>query len=293
MLGTVEAGGTKFVCGVGNETGEIIERISIPTTIPAETMGKVFSFFRDRSVEAIGIGCFGPLDLDLNSPTYGSITSTPKTAWRMFNILKEMQREFPIPVIIDTDVNAAVLAEHRWGAGKDVSHCLYLTVGTGIGGGAVVDGKVVHGLLHPEMGHILVKRHPKDTFSGNCPSHGDCLEGMASGPAIEKRWGSKGTDLFLAHPAWELEAYYLAQALVNYIYILSPQRLILGGGVMKQSQLFPLIRKNVLEMLHGYIDKEEILHSIDRYIVPPALGDNAGLCGGLVLAMSGLDMHLG
>lgn len=283
-LGAIEAGGTKFVCGIGNEHGEVIERISIPTTTPEETMGQVIDFFKNKEVDAIGVGSFGPVDLDVSSPTYGFITSTPKKYWNQFDLVGGLKKRFDVPIGFDTDVNAAALGESVWGAAKGLDSCLYMTVGTGIGVGAVAEGKLIHGMLHPEMGHILVRRHEKDAYQGSCPFHGDCLEGMAAGPAIEARWGKKGVDLAADSGVWELEAYYLAQALVNYILVLSPQKIIIGGGVMKQEQLFPLVRKHTVKLLNGYIQHENILKNIDQYIVPPGLGDNAGLCGALALA---------
>ncbi|GGB42619.1 ROK family protein [Fictibacillus barbaricus] len=283
-LGAIEAGGTKFICGIGNEHGEVIERISIQTTTPDETMGQVIDFFKNKEVDAIGVGSFGPVDLDVSSSTYGFITSTPKKYWNQFDLLGELKKHFDVPIGFDTDVNAAALGESVWGAAKGLDSCLYMTVGTGIGVGAVAEGKLIHGMLHPEMGHILVRRHEKDAYQGSCPFHGDCLEGMAAGPAIEARWGRKGVDLAANSGVWELEAYYLAQALVNYILVLSPQKIIIGGGVMKQEQLFPLVRKHTVKLLNGYIQHENILKNIDHYIVPPGLGDNAGLCGALALA---------
>ena len=283
-LGAIEAGGTKFVCGIGNEHGEVIERISIPTTTPEETMGQVIDFFKNKEVDAIGVGSFGPVDLDVSSPTYGFITSTPKKYWNQFDLVGGLKKRFDVPIGFDTDVNAAALGESVWGAAKGLDSCLYMTVGTGIGVGAVAEGKLIHGMLHPEMGHILVRRHEKDAYQGSCPFHGDCLEGMAAGPAIEARWGKKGVDLAGDSDVWELEAYYLAQALVNYILVISPQKIIIGGGVMKQEQLFPLVREHTVKLLNGYLQHENILKNIDQYIVPPGLGDNAGLCGALALA---------
>jgi fructokinase len=284
ILGAIEAGGTKFVCGIGNENGEIIEKISYPTTTPEETLQLVTDYFKDKQIEALGVGSFGPIDLNTESSTYGSITSTPKKHWKNVNLLGELKKHIDVPMAFDTDVNAAALGELEWGAAKGLDSCIYMTVGTGIGVGAVTEGKLIHGMLHPEMGHILVKRHENDTYKGNCPFHGDCLEGMASGPAIENRWGQKGVVLSANPQVWELEAYYLAQALVNYILVLSPKKLILGGGVMQQKQLFPIIIENVVNLLNGYIQHENLLVCIDDYIVPPELGDNAGLCGALALA---------
>ncbi|WP_288009277.1 ROK family protein [Kyrpidia sp.] len=289
MLGAIEAGGTKFVCGIGDDRGRIVDQITIPTTVPEETLGRVAEYFQDKAIRALGLGCFGPLDLDPASPTYGSLTSTPKLAWRGFNILANLRRRLAVPIAIDTDVNAAILAEHRWGAAQGLHTALYLTVGTGIGGGILAEGQILHGMMHPEAGHVIVRRAAGDNFPGVCPAHGDCLEGMASGPAIEKRWGSKGRDLPLDHPAWDLEAGYLAQGLVTYICVLSPQRILLGGGVMQQADLFPRIRHKVGEMLNGYIQRPEIVANIDDYIVPPGLGTKSGLCGGLALAMKAAE----
>jgi fructokinase len=284
ILGAIEAGGTKFVCGLGNEHGELVDRVSFPTTTPEETLSQVVRFFKDKKVEAIGIGSFGPVDLNKESPTYGYVTTTPKPYWNQYPILQELQKHIQVPIGFDTDVNAAALGEAEWGAAKGLDSCVYVTIGTGIGAGAIVEGKLLHGMLHPEMGHIPVKRHPEDTYQGNCPYHQDCLEGMAAGPAIEKRWGQKGHDLEQNDQVWEFEAYYLAQAVAHLIYILSPKKIILGGGVMKQKQLFPLIHANVTQMLNGYVQKEELASGIGSYIVSPGLGDNAGLSGALVLA---------
>jgi fructokinase len=284
ILGAIEAGGTKFVCGIGNENGDIIEKISFPTTTPEETLQLVTDYFKDKQIEALGVGSFGPIDLNQESSTYGFITSTPKKHWKNVNLLGELKKQLDVPMAFDTDVNAAALGELEWGAAKGLDSCIYMTVGTGIGVGAVSEGKVIHGMLHPEMGHILVRRHEDDTYKGNCPFHGDCLEGMASGPAIENRWGQKGVVLSANQQVWELEAYYLAQALVNYILVLSPKKMILGGGVMQQKQLFPIIIENVVNLLNGYIQHENLLVNIDDFIVPPELGDNAGLCGALALA---------
>ncbi|WP_068784876.1 ROK family protein [Paenibacillus phocaensis] len=284
-LGAIEAGGTKFVCGIGTDEGEVQDRISFPTTTPEETMSQVLAYFQGKEVEAMGIGSFGPIDPVLGSSTYGYITTTPKPHWGNYNLVGAVKAHFDIPIVFDTDVNGAALGESRWGAAKGLDNCLYITVGTGIGAGAVVGGKLIHGLSHPEMGHIVVRRHPDDTYEGTCPYHGDCLEGLAAGPAIVKRWGvGNGADLPADHPAWEIEAHYLAQALMNYILILSPEKIVMGGGVMKQVQLFPLIRRKVQELLSGYVQHRSLIEEIDSYIVPPGLGDNAGLSGALALA---------
>ncbi len=283
ILGGIEAGGTKFICGISDEDGNIIERVSFPTETPEVTIRNVCDFFKDKNVKKIGVASFGPIDPNKNSITYGYITKTPKKYWSDFNLIGELKKVLDIPMEFDTDVNGACLGEATWGAAKGLTNVLYLTIGTGVGGGGMVEGNLIHGMLHPEMGHIPLRRHKDDTYEGKCPFHNDCLEGLASGPAIEERWGAKAYELPKEHKAWELEAYYIAQALVSYILILSPEKIILGGGVMKQSHLFPMIRKNVVEMLNGYVQTKEILQDIDNYIVYPSLGDNAGLLGAIAL----------
>ncbi|MBP3038537.1 ROK family protein [Bacillaceae bacterium Marseille-Q3522] len=284
-LGAIEAGGTKFVCAVGDEHGKIEERISFPTTTPVETMEQVVKFFEKFTLDAIGVGTFGPADLDKASKTYGYITMTPKVKWQNFNMLGELKKYFSVPMGFDTDVNAAALGESIWGAAKDVDSCIYITVGTGIGVGAAIKGELVHGLTHPEMGHIFVRKHEDDSFAGICPYHKDCLEGLAAGPAIAARWGKPGHELQDRKEVWEIEAYYLAEAIVNYILILSPKKVVIGGGVMKQNQLYPLIRKYVQTRLNGYVHHPAILEKIDEYIVAPGLGDNAGITGAIALAL--------
>ena len=289
VIAAVEAGGTKFICGLGTEEGKIIEKINIPTTNPEETMKRVIEYFKGKKFDVMGVGSFGPIDPVKGSETYGYITKTPKPYWSDYNMIGELKKHYDVPMEFDTDVNGAALAESWWGAGTGLKNLIYITVGTGIGAGAVVNGTMLQGLTHPEMGHIFLKRHPEDKFEGRCPFHKDCLEGMAAGPAIEDRWGKKGQELMDKDEVWELEAYYLAQALVNYILILSPQRIIMGGGVMKQQQLFPLIRKNVQKFLNNYVYKKEILEEIDKYIVYPGLGDEAGFIGSIALGKIALD----
>jgi fructokinase len=289
LLGAIEGGGTKFICGIGTADGEILERISIPTTIPEETLGQAMDFFTGKSIQAIGIGTFGPIDVNPLSPDYGSVTRTPKLHWSGYRIVEAVKKSLNIPIGFDTDVNAAALGEATWGAAAGLNSCLYMTIGTGIGAGAISEGKLVHGLTHPEMGHILVRRHPDDSYGGRCPFHQDCLEGLAAGPAVEDRWGMKAYDLDVGHAAWELESFYIAQALVHYILILSPEKIILGGGVMNQSHLFPLIREQVRKLLNGYVHHPALAEAIDPYIVPPALNGNAGLCGALALAKKVLE----
>lgn len=283
-LGAIEAGGTKFVCAVGTEKGEILEKIIIPTQTPEKTLSKVIEFFQKKSIESLGIGSFGPIDINKKSDTYGAILNTPKFAWRDYPFLESMKQALDIPIGFTTDVNEAALGEFTFGAAKGLESCLYITVGTGIGAGMIIKGKILQGLSHPEMGHIIVRRHPKDDYLGGCPTHQDCLEGLASGPAIENRWRKKGIELSEQQEVWEMEAYYLAQALVQYIMILMPQKIIIGGGVAKQKSLFLLIRKKVKELLNGYLTYKEFNEEIRNYIVPPELGDCAGIIGGLVLA---------
>lgn len=286
LYGGIEAGGTKFVCAVGTGPDDIRAEIRFPTTTPSETIQRAIQFFREQPepVAAVGIGSFGPVDPDPASPTYGRITSTPKPRWQDTPVRDMVAEALGVPVAFDTDVNAAALGEHRWGAAQDVDSFIYLTVGTGIGGGCMVEGKLLHGLTHPELGHIPIPREPHDRFPGVCPFHGCCLEGLAAGPALKARWGVPAETLPPEHPAWLLEAHYLAQALASYICTLSPQRIILGGGVMQQAHLFPLIRQEVSQLLNGYIQSPAILSEIDRYIVPPGLGSWAGVLGAIALA---------
>ncbi|WP_163536093.1 ROK family protein [Gracilibacillus sp. YIM 98692] len=285
-LGGIEAGGTKFVLAVGNDQGEIYEKEVIPTEHPDITVPKVLEFFEGKGIERLGLGGFGPIDVNENSPTYGQLQKTPKTDWVDYPLGATLKEKLGVPVVIDTDVNVAAMSEAKWGNATDVDTCLYITVGTGIGAGAYFHGQTLKGLSHSEMGHIKVRRHPDDQYQGTCPYHGDCLEGIAAGPSIEKRWGKKGQELADDDKVWEMEAYYLAQALTSYIYILSPERIVMGGGVMKQKQLFPLIRKYVLEMLNGYVSSPYLTEKeIDNYIVSPGLTDEAGVKGALYLAM--------
>lgn len=281
-IGALEAGGTKMVCAIGNEKGEIFEKISIPTKTPETTMPEMIQWFKAKKIEALGIGCFGPIDPDKDSPTYGYITSTPKLAWKDYNIVGAFGECLCCPVGFDTDVNGSALGEVTFGQAKGKKNIVYLTVGTGIGAGVYAEGKLLHGMLHPEAGHILMRRREDDHYEGKCPYHKTCLEGLAAGPAIEERWGKKGIELQDRDEVWDLEAYYLAQALTDYILILAPQLIILGGGVMHQEQLFTRIRSYVKEMLNGYIKTKE-LEDIDHYIVPASLHDDQGIMGALEL----------
>jgi len=290
VFGGVEAGGTKFVCGVG--TGpEDLEVVRIPTTRPEETIAQTVAFFRRHpEIEAVGIGSFGPVDLHPESPTFGYITSTPKAGWQNTDLGGEIRRALGVPTGFDTDVNAAALGEARWGAAQGVSDFVYLTVGTGVGGGIVAHGRVLHGLVHPELGHIRVPHDlARDPYPGICPAHGDCLEGLTSGPAMQARWGVPAVELPLDHAAWGLEAHYLALALTTWVCTLSPRLMLLGGGVMQQPHLFPIIRQELSRLLNGYVRAPEILEGLDRFVIPPQLGSRAGVLGALVLAQQAFE----
>lgn len=292
QFGGIEAGGTKFVCAVGSGPDDIRDQTRFPTTSPDETLRKAIDFFKRQSepLAAIGIASFGPLDPDRSSDTFGHITSTPKPGWSNTDIVGAIKAEFDVPVGFDTDVNAAALGEQRWGAAQGLDTFVYLTIGTGIGGGAMVAGQLLHGMLHPEMGHVLLPHdRQSDPFEGFCPFHKDCFEGLAAGPAIEARWGKRGEDLPPDHPAWELEAHYVALGVMTVIMMLSPQRVILGGGVMQEPQLFPLVRRKVPPLINGYVQTPQIPEGIDEYIVPPGLGGRAGVLGAIALAQQEID----
>jgi fructokinase len=265
-----------------------VRETRFPTTTPDETISRAIAFFREQPrVAAIGIGSFGPVDLCPDSPTFGYITTTPKPGWANTDLAGAIRRALDVPVRFDTDVNAAALGEQQWGAARGLETFIYLTIGTGIGGGGMASGRLLHGLIHPEMGHIrLPHDFVRDPFPGVCPFHGDCFEGIASGPALEKRWGARAETLPADHPAWELQAHYIALALANYVCMLSPQRIILGGGVMEQPHLFLLIRRAVQRLLNGYVQSPAILREMDTYIVPPGLGKRAGVLGAIALAQS-------
>lgn len=277
-VGAIEAGGTKWLCAVGTGPDDLVATETIPTTTPDETIGRALAFFRRRGpIEAVGIGCFGPVDLRPGSPAWGSITTTPKPGWTDTDVAGVVGAELGVPVAFDTDVNAAALGEHRWGAARGLDTFCYVTVGTGIGGGAIAGGAVVHGLVHPEFGHMRIPHDlDADPFGGLCPYHGDCWEGLASGPAIEARWGRPPRELVDVEAVWRLEARYVALGLVNVVAVLSPERIVLGGGVMEVPGLLPLVQAEVDDLLAGYVATE---------IVPPALGPLSGVLGAFVLAL--------
>ena len=288
LIGALEAGGTKMVCAIGTEDGTILEQISIPTTTPEETIPKLIEYFKDKEIAALGVGAFGPVDVNTKSETFGYILDTPKLAWRHKDLIGGLRDALKVPVGLDTDVNGSCLGEVTYGCAKGLDSVIYITIGTGVGVGAWVNGGLLHGMLHPEGGHVFLVRHPKDPEGGICPYHKNCLEGFASGPSIEKRWGKKAVDLVDNKEAWELESYYIAQSLVDYILLLSPQKIILGGGVMHQMQLFPMIREKVLEQLNGYINTKE-LQDMESYIVPASLNDDQGIMGCIKLGLNALE----
>ncbi|MDT2674915.1 fructokinase ScrK [Enterococcus dongliensis] len=282
VFGAIEAGGTKFVCAIGDEKLTVEKRVSFPTTTPEETMNLVIDFFKDyqSELESIGVGSFGPIDIHRDSSTYGYITSTPKLGWQDFDFVGNLKNHFNVPITWTTDVNAAAYGEYACGEGQGKDSVVYYTIGTGIGGGALQKGEFIEGFSHPEMGHMIVIPHEKDNFKGNCPFHENCLEGMAAGPAIEARTGRKGQDIPASDVFWESEAFYIAQCVYNTTLILSPDVIILGGGVMKQSHMVERVRKNFEALMKNYVRTP----TIKNYIVTPALKDNAGIIGCLALA---------
>ena len=282
LYGSIEAGGTKFVCAIGNEKLEILERVSYPTTTPAETMALVIEFFNQYKEElvSIGIGSFGPIDIRPTSETYGFITSTPKLAWQNYNFLGAVKETFDVPMAWTTDVNAAAYGEYAYGQGKDLSSVVYYTIGTGVGAGAIQNGQFIEGFSHPEMGHVLVVPHEDDDFAGSCPFHGNCLEGMAAGPAIEKRTGRKGQDIPEDDAFWAIEAEYIAQCAYNTTLMFAPEVIIFGGGVMKQRHMMDKVHAAFERLMKGYVATPPLA----QYIVTPALEDNAGTIGCLALA---------
>lgn len=266
-----------MVCALVDETGKVYDKYVLPTTLPGEVIPKMVEYFQGNKIEALGIGSFGPLNLNKSSVDYGSITRTPKPGWDYVNFYKSFKEQLGIPVAIDTDVNAAVYGEVCFGTAQGLESAIYITVGTGIGVGVYINGSLLHGLCHPEAGHIRLPRYYEDTYEGCCRFHKDCFEGLASGPALEKRWGRPGRELYDKPKVWELEAYYIAQALFIYILTYAPQRIILGGGVMHNEALLPMIRQNVVKLIDGYLEFDP------GTIVAPALGDNVGVVGAAML----------
>ena len=294
VVGGVEAGGTKFVCAVGTGPDDVRAEAAIATTTPETTIAAVGAFFaahaRRAPLAALGVASFGPVDLVATSPAFGFITTTPKAGWAWTDLAGPLRRALGVRVAFDTDVNGAALAEHRWGSARGLQTFVYVTVGTGIGGGAVVNGRLLHGLVHPEMGHLRVPHDlAADPFRGVCPYHGDCLEGLASGPAMQARWNAPPDTLPPDHPAWDLEASYLALGLAALVGVLSPQRIVVGGGVARQPGLLPRVRARLMELLAGYVPSAAIAPDVDGYVVPPALGERAGVLGAIALARNLVD----
>jgi len=295
MFGGIEGGGTKFICAVGTSPDDIRREARIPTTTPDETLKGVVAFFKEaerdfEGLSALGVACFGPLDPRPDSPTFGHILPTPKPGWTNADIVGTLHSAFDIPIGFDTDVNGAALGEWKWGAAQGLDTFIYLTVGTGIGGGAMVNRQLLHGLIHPEMGHIMIPHDKeRDPYEGWCPFHKDCFEGLAAGPALEERWGQKAETLPLDHPAWELEAHYIALALASFVMTFSPQRIVIGGGVGGRDDLLPVIRRNVQTFVNGYVQSPMITQAIEEYIVPPALGGRAGMLGAIALAQKAVS----
>lgn len=278
------------MCVVAGGPEEIVDEIRFMTTTPEETLNRAIQFFRpfvdSGQIKTIGVGSFGPLDLDPASPTYGFITATPKPRWSNVDVLGRLRRMLDVDIHLDTDVNVAALGEYMWGASRGQDPSLYLTIGTGIGGGYIKDGRPLIGMLAPEMGHIRIPHNfERDPFHGTCPFHDDCFEGLASGPAIEARLGQPGARVPESDPFWDIEAEYIASALVNYILTLSPKKIILGGGVMQRGFLFPRVRARVIDLLNGYVGSRAILEQIGDYIVPPGLASQSGSLGAIALAM--------
>lgn len=289
LFAGIDAGGTTFKCIVGTGPHDIRASAQIPVQAPAPTLAACVAFFQEARhqhgpLAALGVGSFGPVDLQPDSPTYGYITQTPKPGWQHTDVLGALRQSLRIPVAFDTDVNAALLGEARWGAGRDCRHCVYITVGTGIGAGAMIAGQLVHGRMHPEAGHMLLRRHPRDDFPGTCPFHRDCAEGLASGPAIAARAGGAGETLPAGHPAFALVAHYLAALCMNLSLCYSPERIILGGGVMARPGLLEDIRHSYRELIGGYLAETDT--DIHQRLSAAALGSRAGALGALALAMT-------
>ena len=286
LFGAIEAGGTKMLCAILDKNAKIIKESTIPTTSPEETTKQILSFFSSHKISSLGIGTFGPVDLHQNSPTFGSILNTPKLAWQKFSYTKSLS-SLGVPIAIETDVNASCLGEVTFGSSKGLNNVVYITIGTGIGIGVITEGKLLHGMMHPEGGHMFIAKDENDKFESSCPFHKNCLEGLANGPSIQKRYGKAGDELKDDNKVWELEAEYISQGLSNIILILQPQRIILGGGVMHQKQLFPLIRQKVKNKINNYLLTKE-LENMDEYIVPCSLNDQQGILGSFKI---GLDKY--
>lgn len=283
MYGSIEGGGTKFVVALGDEKGNIILKKSFPTRSPKETVKDVLKFFKNRDIKGLGIGTFGPCDVNVNSKTYGHLTKTPKKDWMYYDLLGEIKKlDKDIDYVFDTDVNIAGLGEYYLGNGRGKNSLLYLTVGTGVGGGFIQNGKAIKGINHPEMGHVLIRKDPNDDFKGTCPYHVDCLESLACGLSIEKRFGKKAQEIHKDDTIFEYISDYIAQALISYTVILRPENITLGGGVMKVEGLIDKIRNKFLNYFNEYLE----IPPIEEYIKTPFLKDNAGIIGGIISVMT-------
>lgn len=286
-LGALEARGSNMICAIGTEDGTLLEQQTIPTRGPEETLADIIAYFKDKNIEALGVASFGPVDVHKKSPTYGYILDSPKEAWQHVDLLGPLKEALQVPVELETDMNGACLGEMTFGIAKDLDSVVYVSIGTGIGAGVAVNGQLLHGMLHPEAGHMLLRRHPRDGYEGICPFHATCFEGLASGPAIAERWGRPAEQLRNDAKVWEMEAHYIAQAMVNLILVMSPRVIILGGGVMKEESLFPMIRKRVKKILNEYLNTAELM-DMDHYIVPASLKGNQGVLGAIELARRAL-----
>ena len=286
IYGGVETGGTWCVCALGTAPDDVRALEKFATTTPEETLERIVAFFAShRPAAAIGIGSFGPVDVDRDSPTWGHVTTTPKPGWERTAVATVIRERLQVPVAFDLDVAAAALGEHRWGAGRGTESLCYLTIGTGIGAGLLIDGRPLHGMVHPEVGHMRVPHdRRRDPFDGVCPVHGDCWEGLASGPAIERRYDVSPAELSDGHQAWSLEADYVALGILGIVLVASPHRVIVGGGVMDRPGLLPMVRVRLRELVAGYLDTRLLDEDIDSYLVTPALGDEAGVLGAIAMA---------
>jgi fructokinase len=293
LYGGVETGGTWCVCAVGSAPDSIIARTRLPTTDPQQTLAQIVEFFRQHpQTAAIGVGSFGPADVNPHSAHWGEVTTTPKPGWGDVPVGRVLERELAVPVCFDTDVGAAALGEARWGAGIGAQSLCYVTVGTGVGVGLLLDGRPWHGIVHPEVGHMRIPHDPaKDPFAGVCPYHGDCLEGLASGPAIAARWGHPAQELEAGHPAWELEAGYLAAALTNIVFTVGPERIVIGGGVLEHPGLLEMVRARVERLLGSYLRTPVLDAGLNRYLVAPSLGDDAGVLGAILMAQEHIGLR--
>ncbi|KRL04564.1 fructokinase ScrK [Liquorilactobacillus oeni] len=284
LVGSVEAGGTKFVCAIGDEDYRVKDSTKFPTTTPEETLDKVVKYFEKFNIDALSIASFGPLEIKKNSPKYGYITNTPKPHWSDTDFVGYIQRKLKIPIFWTTDVNGSAYGEYVMSTltNEKINSLVYYTIGTGVGGGAIINGEFVGSAGHPEMGHVLLKRHPDDLdFEGICPFHKDCLEGLVSGPTFEARLHKNGKDVSLDDPVWDIMAYYIAQAAMQVSLILRPDKIVFGGGVANKS-LLRKVRLELKTMINDYLP----LPKLENYITLPAIKNNgSATLGNFALAV--------